>query len=76
MGSWMSRLPHFLSYKARAWSFAIKGWFRRHQICRQDFVKVNLSNTKNPPCFFYFGLLFRPRNATYKLPRVNYIAVS
>ena len=44
----MGRLPHFLSYKARAWSFAIKGWTTRHQICRQDFVKVNLSTTKNP----------------------------
>ena len=46
----------------------LKGWFTRHQSCRQDLVvKVNLSNTKNPAWFFYFGLPFRQRNATCKL---------
>ena len=41
-------------------------FFSRHQICWQDFVRVNLSNTKFG-LIIYFASLFRQSNVTYKL---------
>ena len=49
----------------------LKGWFTRHQICRQDLLAKQPCRTQKIRPFFYFVHPFRQWNATCKLAAIE-----